>query len=67
MLYPETKSTFSLVIMYDKLDVSDDCPLFDFEIAVKSIAELADENLECLKRELPPSSININEPFYRID
>ena len=53
--------------MYDQLDESDDCPLFDFEFAIKSIDALADENLECSKGELPPEKISVNDPFYRLD
>ena len=67
ILYPKTKSGYSLVIMYDQLDESDDCPLFDFEFAIKSIDALADENLECSKGELPPDKISVNDPFYRLD
>lgn len=44
---PESKLGYQLAIIYEKLDESDDCPLFDFELAVKSLSSLASENLEC--------------------
>lgn len=43
------------MIMYDKLDERDDCPLFDFQVATKSVSFLAAENLECSGLDLPPT------------
>jgi hypothetical protein len=67
VIYPDKKSGHQLAIIYEQLDASDDCPLFDFEIAIKGISALPAENLECFKKELPPTKIQIDEAIYRLD
>jgi len=58
---------YDVQIIYEKLDENDDCPLFDFIVAVKSLEAVAKENLECKNFELPPEEIKVNKTFYRLD
>lgn len=59
--------TYEVQIIYEKLNENDDCPLFDFIVAVKSLEALAKENLECKSFDLPPEEIKVNQTLYRLD
>lgn len=48
LLAPQQKS-YKLKIIYDSLDENDQCPVYDFRIALKPIELVLDENLACGK------------------
>lgn len=49
------------------MDPEDTCPLYDLHIAVKAMAEIADEDLECEGDDLPPETIKVDRSLYKLD
>lgn len=47
-------------VVYDSLDESDKCPLYQMRVAMKPISLVMDENLECTNNEFLPSTIQMN-------
>ena len=63
----ENKKAYRLKLIYSYLDPEDTCPLFDFHIAVKAMDEIAVEDLECEKADLPPETIRVDKSLFKID
>ena len=53
-------------MVYSFLDTTDTCPLYDLHIAVKTLGYLADEDLVCEKRDLPPPVIKVDKSLFKI-
>ena len=61
------KKAYKLKIVYDTLDESDECPLFELRISVKPLQNLLEENLKCKGLSNAPEIINIVESEYDLD
>ena len=66
LLVPQQKA-YKLKIVYDSLDENDQCPLYDFRIALKPINLVLTENLVCGNNEMPPEKIKVNKNMFGLE
>lgn len=59
------KRAYKLKIVYDSFDEKDECPTYDFRLAMKPVEYLPQENLLCTGLKSPMPKIEVgNQQFY---
>jgi hypothetical protein len=62
----DAKAAYHLKMVYSYLDPSDTCPLYDLHVAVKAVADVADEDLKCEQNDLPPAHLKIDKSIFKL-
>jgi hypothetical protein len=52
-------------LVYTARNSKNSCVLYDLQVAMKPLVQVASENLLCEGYETPPELFNINEPFFK--
>lgn len=56
---------YHLKLVYNARNSKNNCVLYDLQVAMKPLMQVASENLLCEGYEIPPELYNISEPFFK--
>ncbi len=61
------QKAYRMKLVYNGKNSKNTCVVYDLQVAMKPLKQVATENLLCEGSDTPPELFNINDPFFKIN